>query len=325
MQDNLLLSRQIISLLCGAAVFIAVFGFITWYRYQTAVQIALKRSQQVGATEAALLAARRRKSLFLRLGDQYDQSRAAEKVRQQLIQANFNIKPSEYMAIRIALGVILFAVLFRFVNLSLPFAMAGAVIITIYVPPLYLRSQRKRYLDAFNYQLIEATETMASAIRAGLSVPQAIDQVSRKVPAPASIEFRQLSREINLLGVSVETSLDNTLRRLPSEDLSVVVATLLIQRQAGGNLVKALSQLAEVMQKRHELRKEINTMTAEVRYSAYIVTLLPVIVVVFLRNMVPNLVEPLFTHPLGLVILGMFLAAQFVAFVLIRRVANIKV
>jgi tight adherence protein B len=66
-------------------------------------------------------------------------------------------------------------------------------------------------------------------------------------------------------------------------------------------------------------------MTAEVRYSAYIITLMPIIVIVFLRNMVPELVDPLFTHPVGWVVLTLFLTAQFVAFILIRRVANIRV
>jgi tight adherence protein B len=320
-QDDLSSLRLMLALLCGFTMLTAIFALLTWYRYQSAVQDALKRSQQVGADRAA----RRRGSIFLRLSDRYDESEAAERVQRQLTQANFKLKPSEYMAIRITGGVIAFAILYRFVNINIYVAAVLAILLAVYVPPLYLRSQRKRYLNAFNYQLVEATEAMASGIRAGLSVPQAIDQMSRKIPAPAGPEFRQLSREINFLGVSVETSLDNTLRRLPSEDLSVVVATLLIQRQAGGNLVKALSQLSEVMRERHEIRKEIDTMTAEVRYSAYIITLLPIVVVIFLRNMVPELVEPLFTHPAGIVILVMFLAAQFVAFILIRRVANIKV
>ena len=188
-----------------------------------------------------------------------------------------------------------------------------------------MRTQRRRYLDAFDAQLIEAVSVMAGAIRAGMSVPQAIDRVSRKMPSPAGPEFRQLALEINVLGRSVEATLNNALRRLPSEDLAVVVSTLVIQRQSGGNLVKALTQLSDIMRERSELRKEINTMTAEVRYSAYIIIGMPVVVVLFLRNVVPELVNPLFENPIGWIILAMFAAALTVAFVLIKRVANIRV
>jgi tight adherence protein B len=79
------------------------------------------------------------------------------------------------------------------------------------------------------------------------------------------------------------------------------------------------------MRQRSELRKEIHTMTAEVRYSAYIIISMPVLVVLFLRNVVPELVNPLFQNPIGWVILGMFAAALTVAFILIQRVANIRV
>lgn len=325
MNGDLSQLRLALSLICGITTLTAVLAVVTWYRYQKAIQEAIKRSQEVGVDATILQARQRQRSIFLRLSDWYDQTEGAQKIRRQLDEANYAIKPSEYMALRIILALVIFYINYIFIDINTFLAAAIALLVATYIPPLYLRSQRKRYLNTFNQQLIEATASMASAVRAGLSVPQAIEQVSRKLPPPAGTEFRQLSREVNLLGVSVESSLRNTLRRLPSEDLSVVVATLVIQRQAGGNLVKALTQLSDIMRERNELRKEIDTMTAEVRYSAYIITIMPVVVVIFLRNMVPELVEPLFTHPVGWVVLTMFAAAQFTAFILIRRVANIKV
>ena len=297
----------------------------TWLRYQQLKQDALRRSQEVGIDAVRLRQMRRQRSFLLRLSDRYDRSDHAERTRSQLAQANLDLKPSEYLAFRI-LGVILLVALnYFFLRVDMLIGIPAAILIGIYAPPLYLRTQHRRYLDAFDEQLIEAVSVMAGAIRAGMSVPQAIDRVSRKMPSPAGPEFRQLALEINVLGRSVEATLTNALRRLPSEDLAVVVSTLVIQRQSGGNLVKALTQLSDIMRERSELRKEINTMTAEVRYTAYIIIGMPVVVVLFLRNVVPELVNPLFQNPIGWVILTMFAAALTVAFILIKRVANIRV
>lgn len=316
--------RMTIVILFGATSFFVVAAVLYWVGYSGLIRRALQRSREVGIDQDELNA-NRQGSLFLRWGNQYDQSEKAETIRQQLMAANLRLKPSEYMAVRFAAAAVVFIICNMIISLNYSMSVLIGAAVAVFIPPIYLRSQRRRYISAFNFQLIEATSTMASAIRAGMSVPQAIEQVSRKVPAPAQQEFQKLSREVNLLGVSIEEGLQNALQRLPSDDLAVVIATLMIQRQSGGNLVDALSQLSDIMRSRAQLRDEVNTMTAEVRYSAYIVTLMPVIIVFFLRNIAPDLVNPLFESVVGWVILSVFVGVQIVAFLFIRRIADVRV
>ncbi|MDJ0754751.1 MAG: type II secretion system F family protein [Ardenticatenaceae bacterium] len=316
--------RMTVVILFGATAFFVMAAVLYWAGYSGLIRRALQRSREVGIDQDELNA-NRQGSLFLRWGNQYDQSEKAETIRQQLMAANLRLKPSEYMAVRFAAAAVVFIICNMIISLNYSVSILIGAAVAIFIPPIYLRSQRRRYISAFNFQLIEATSTMASAIRAGMSVPQAIEQVSRKVPAPAQQEFQKLSREVNLLGVSIEEGLQNALQRLPSDDLAVVIATLMIQRQSGGNLVDALSQLSDIMRSRAQLRDEVNTMTAEVRYSAYIVTLMPVIIVFFLRNIAPDLVNPLFESVFGWIILSIFVAVQIVAFLFIRRIADVRV
>ena len=316
--------RMTVVILFGATAFFVMAAVLYWAGYSGLIRRALQRSREVGIDQDELNA-NRQGSLFLRWGNQYDQSEKAETIRQQLMAANLRLKPSEYMAVRFAAAAVVFIICNMIISLNYSVSILIGAAVAIFIPPIYLRSQRRRYISAFNFQLIEATSTMASAIRAGMSVPQAIEQVSRKVPAPAQQEFQKLSREVNLLGVSIEEGLQNALQRLPSDDLAVVIATLMIQRQSGGNLVDALSQLSDIMRSRAQLRDEVNTMTAEVRYSAYIVTLMPVIIVFFLRNIAPDLVNPLFESVIGWIILSIFVAVQIVAFLFIRRIADVRV
>ena len=309
----------------GGTVFFAFIGIVWRVQSEQMARTATEKSREVGADEETLNQLRRRKSILLRWSDQYDQGESADELRAQLSRANLKIKPSEYQTYRVIGMVVVAIVLYYFVSLNFGVALGVGLLLARFIPPWVLRARRQQYIDAFNNQLIEATSIMAGSIRAGMSPQQAFERVSQKMPSPASEEFQMLSRDVNWLGESIENSLQKAVRRLPSDDLNVVAATLIIQKQMGGNLVHALEQLSDIMRERAELHREIQTMTAEVRYSAYLIIGMPVLLVVMLRNLVPTIVEPLFTNPIGWVVMSVFFSLLIIAFVLIQRIANIKV
>lgn len=324
-ESDLQLLRLGTSLAVGIAVLLGILGLYAWFRYREQLRRTVERSQQVGADPIALEALRRRRSLFLQWSDRYDQTRHARRVREQLVRADIKITPAEYQATRLFLAIAVFWINLFFVRINNLIAIPVAILAAVAIPRWFLNARRGRYITIFDTQLIEAAAAMSSAVRAGLSIPQAIALMARKLPAPAREEFNQLSREINLLGVSVEAALYNMLDRLPSDDLSVMVTTILIQRQAGGDLVRALSQLSDTMRDRRRLHDEVHTMTAEARFSSYVIMAMPVIILLFMRNTMPEMVEQLFEHPIGWTALAIFAGLQVVGFVLVRRIADIKV
>jgi tight adherence protein B len=114
---------------------------------------------------------------------------------------------------------------------------------------------------------------------------QAMEAVSKELPAPISDEFRRVVQEMQL-GVKMETALDNLLRRIPSEDLDLVITAINVQREVGGNLTEILDTISFTIRERVRIKGEIRVLTTQVAYSGRFLSLLPIIVmgILYLLN-----------------------------------------
>ena len=126
---------------------------------------------------------------------------------------------------------------------------------------------------------------MVNGLRAGYSTMQAMEAVSKELPAPISDEFRRVVQEMQL-GVNMQTALDNLLRRIPSDDLDLVVTSINVQREVGGNLAEILDTISYTIRERVRIKGEIRVLTTQVMYSGRFLSLLPLIVmgVLYLLN-----------------------------------------
>jgi len=266
----------------------------------------------------------RRRSLLAQLGDRFDQTEQAERIERRLIQADVKAKPSEFVMVLILFVMVacLLGVILLGLNFFLSFILAA--IGAIAVSGFYLSSRRNSCINRLNAQLPEVGRLLSNSLQAGLSIQQAIELVARELPSPAGYEFGLLSQELKL-GAAVEYALESLIRRLPSDELEVMVTAILVQHRVGGNLAKALSAISHTMRQRQKLSDEIKTMTAEVRFSSKVMPLLPVGFLILMRTMSPEFIAPLFQHPLGWVVLTIFGAAQALAFIMTRGIADIKV
>jgi tight adherence protein B len=265
-----------------------------------------------------------RKSFLLRWGDRFDKTERAKELQKQLVRAALNLKPSEFVAASVFLGVVVFFFTTMFLRTHPFLNIALAIASARHIPKLFLRARRNRYIEIFNAQLVEVAMTMSNALRAGLSIHQAIGIVARELPPPAGYEFGLLARKLGL-GAEIDEAAQEMLERLPSEELRVLMTAILVQRKVGGNLAKALAEMSRTMDERKRLNEEIKTMTAQARYSSLIIPLLPIGMLILLRNAMPEFVEPLFNNPIGWVILAIFGSTQVLAYIMIRKIANIKV
>ncbi len=145
------------------------------------------------------------------------------------------------------------------------------------LPRFYVRRQQGQRLIRFNNQLADMLNLMVNGLRAGYSSMQAMEAVSREMPPPISDEFRRVVQELQL-GLSMERALDNLLRRIPSDDLDLVVAAMNVQREVGGNLAEILDTISHTIRERVRIKGEIRVLTSQVMYSGRFLAMMPVLI-----------------------------------------------
>ena len=305
------------------AAFAVCWAAYYWYEYSKHQQRVSIRATDLGADlETRVL---RRKSLLLQLGDRIDRTKwAREKMQPRLEMADLQINPSEYLAAVIFLGILTFLAVRIMFETPHVINLIAALAVVILVPRSYLNSRRDHYLITFDAQMPEVAVLMSNSLRAGLAVSQAFEVVAEKMERPAGEVFNRISHEIRL-GVDMDRAMFRMLERLPSEELRLMVTTIMIQHRAGGNLAQALSVMSEAMTARFKLKDEVQTMTAEARFTGWILIGLPIATVVIVNRIMPGAVAAFVTNPWGILITVLFIAIMTLSFVLIRRVSTIRV
>ncbi len=244
------------------------------------------------------------------------------KIENQLISAGIPLKVEEFIIIRLATFALTIVIAFLF-GVHVTFAILIGFIGWI-LPLLYLNKKRDARISAFAEQLPQSLEMMANAMKSGFSFMQAMKLVSKELPDPISGEFQQTINEINL-GISTEAAFENLLKRIPDKDLEIVVTAVLIQRSTGGNLAQILETIHETISERVKMKDELKALTSQGRMSALIITLLPVILGILLNVMNPDYFTPMFSHPLGWVLLGGGTLSGIMGWIFIKKVVTIEV
>ena len=195
------------------------------------------------------------------------------KLGDKLEAGGMAIKPAEWLLIHAGIAVGATAVAFLISGGSLVFA-GVALVLGILVPWMYLGRKQSKRLKAFNSQLAPTLQLMAGSLQAGLSLPQGMDTIVREGAEPMATEFRRALVETRL-GVSIEDALESIGERMMSDDFQWCVMAIRIQREVGGNLAELLLQVAGTLRERDYLRRQVKSLSAEGRFSAYILLSLP--------------------------------------------------
>jgi len=240
----------------------------------------------------------------------------------QLARADLKITVGEFMAATIILVV--FAGAASYVLRRDIIVTAGAMLAGFFAPRFYIRLLRGRRLTAFNDQLADTINLMVNGIRAGFSILQAMEAVSREMGPPISIEFGRVVQEVQL-GLQLEQALDNMLRRVPSEDLDMMITAINVQREVGGNLAEVLDSISYTIRERVRIKGDIRALTSYGRGAGTMLSAIPVIlsVVIYLIN--PDFISLLFTHPCGWIMIGVAVLGIIAGFLIIRKIVNIEV
>jgi tight adherence protein B len=279
--------------------------------------------QQAQAPEAKKDRKRSRRDVdpFATLSGDVQDKRFASRVQRDLARADLRLRVAEYYYIRIGLALGLAAVLML---LRDPLSAVVGALLGYFVPRIWVGRRISSRLNAFNKQLPDTIMLLSNSLRAGSSFLQSIELVSRESPAPMGSEMGRVVREVNL-GLSMEEALSNLVRRIKSDDLDLMVTAIGVQQQVGGNLAEILDTIAFTIRERVRIKGEIRTLTAQGRYSGYLVAFLPIAIAVTLNFINPEFMQPLFTELIGQILLvvgGIMMAIGFFA---IRKITDIKV
>jgi len=222
-------------------------------------------------------------------------------LRLEMHRAGMRLRPAEFVGV-CAGSIIMLAIVGN--------ALTGQIFMTValgivgYVIPIaILKFKQSARLKKFGAQLPDALTLISSSLRTGYSFMNACEMVINEMPAPISEEFAWARGEAQL-GVPMETALQRMVERIKSYDLDLVVTSVGIQLQVGGNLAEILDTISETIRERIRIRGEIANLTAEGKLSGVIVFLLPIILVLILNVVAPGYFNPLLKHRLFLPIVG---------------------
>ena len=180
---------------------------------------------------------------------------------------------------------------------------AGLVLaaLVVFAARVYLRRLTRRRQAAFADQLTDTLQLLSGSLRAGYALLQACEAVGKESPAPTSDEFRRLLLEVRL-GREVLEALAGVARRVGSQDFDWVVGAIEIHREVGGDLAEVLDNVAGTIRDRDQLRRQIRTLTAEGRLSAYVLLALPIVMFMLLQLLNPGYASE-FGHGTGRMLL----------------------
>ena len=162
------------------------------------------------------------------------------------------------------------------------------------VPHFVIGKLIKRRIAKFNNNFPDAIELMVRGLRSGLPITETLGIVASEVPGPVGLEFRMVADKMKI-GRTMEAALQDTADRLGTPEFQFFVITLAIQRETGGNLAETLSNLADVLRKRAQMKLKIKAMSSESKASAYIVGSLPFIVFTLVWMINPHYMGGFFT------------------------------
>lgn len=247
-------------------------------------------------------------------------------VQRRLAQADLKLTLFEFMLIKVftvLTGFVIGVYLGRGGPVSqVIFTLAG-VLIGFFGPDWFVKYRLGKRLKEFNNQLGDTIGLLANSLRSGYSLLQSMELVSRESPDPIGSEFKRVVREVGL-GLSPQDALNNLLRRMPSDDLDLLITAINIQYEVGGNLAQILDTISHTIRERVRIKGEIQVLTAQGRVSGYIIVALPPLIGIIVTLINPTYMNTMWEFPwIIMPICGGVMI--FVGFLIIRKIVNIEV
>ena len=191
------------------------------------------------------------------------------------------------------------------------------------LPLLYIQFQKKRRLKAFANQLPFALDLIKSSLEAGHSLQRALQVLVAEFADPLGSEFRTVLEQ-NRIGLPLPRALEDMLKRVPEDDLRLLVVAVRVQTEVGSSLAQIVGRLSEIVRIRQRLRLQIRALTAQSRFGGLVVGCLPIVVLFLFSLVQPSYTNQLFHDPTGQKILKFAIGSDLLALITIRRLLRVN-
>jgi len=192
------------------------------------------------------------------------------------------------------------------------------------LPKIIIHVLKKRRDKKFGMQFVDALASISNSLRAGFTMVQAFDLIQREMENPIKQEFRLMIMETRL-GVPLDEALQHLARRMPSQDMDLFVTAVSILREVGGSLTEVFGNIAATIRERHRIEGKVDALTATGRIQGIMMVFLPIGFVIGINIISPNMLKKLYTHPVGLAVIGASVIMIAIGGLVIRKIVNIEV
>jgi tight adherence protein B len=223
---------------------------------------------------------------------------AAKRMEKLLLQTDLTWTVATVLALSILLGVGLTLLLLVVLHKTPALALIG-VPVGMLVPLIVVLNARTKRSQKFSTQLPDALEMIVRSLRAGHGLSNGFKLVAGEMPPPVAVEFGRCFEE-QQFGVEFRDAIEHMTQRVPNNiDLRIFAVSVVIQQETGGNLVEILEKIANTIRERYKFFGKLRALTAEGKYSGYILGALPFVCLGFVALLNPGYLVPLVANPLG--------------------------
>jgi tight adherence protein B len=250
--------------------------------------------------------------------------RQTDDLQRLLVHAGVKLRPGEAILWMALGGMITAALVFLLKDgnvlwSALGFVMGGPVLVL-----KWLKGKRKKRRGAVMKQLVDALEMIRSSLQAGHSLPQSLEAVAEEMPDPLATEFRQVNEELRL-GHPMRDALNGIHERTGLDDLRFFIVAITLNREIGGNLSDIIGVVASTLRERFKLKAQVQSLTAQGRMSAMVLTALAPFLFVAVNFLNPEYMEPMFNTAPGRFMTGYCVVSVLFGYWLMRKIVDIKV
>ncbi len=258
-----------------------------------------------------------------RLFFRYYQSRYLQNVSRTLETMFIFLNPRRILNISFVGMCLAFLISLIVTRLNITVSVIMALI-GLLVPRILLHYYMKKRKKTFELQFVQGLDYLSSSMKAGLSLVQAMESLVENTTPPLSQEFDLLLREYRI-GIPLNEALENFARRVESEELNLMVFSVIITRELGGDISEIFEHLAEVIRARHRVIDRVDTLTAQGRLQAMICGAIPFLLYGILFLWQPEHMQPLFNSFAGRVGIYAVVLFQVLVVIIVRRMVSIKI
>jgi len=268
----------------------------------------------------------RRKQIEESLGKieerQNAKKKKAKSIQSKLIQADWKMKPQNFIVLSIVLALVGGAIAF-FIKPNPLIVLGVAIVLGFGLPRFILNFAINKRQAKFTAHFADAMDIIVRGVRTGLPLNDCLKIIAHESPDPLGSEFR-LVVEGEQLGIPIEVCLEQLYERMPISEVNFFATVLNIQKSTGGNLGESLANLSNVLRGRKMLREKIKALSAEAKVSAIIIGALPIVVMILATLMSPDYMMPLYNTPTGQRNLMFGAGMMFCGTMMMRKMINFK-